>query len=186
MATIGLRDLYYAKVTPGTETTPDTYAAPKLLAGAINVGIETTTAEAVLYASDSISEQIKEFVSAKVTINADDITLEKQAELLGQQITTEGIIAAGGDDDAPYYAIGFRARKRGNVFRYVWLLKGKFAPPKEEYQTKGSSIEFKTPTIEGTFMLGNNDKWKTDFVGAETTETAKDWFTEVQEITPEA
>lgn len=47
---------------------------------------------------------------------------------------------------------------------------------------KGESIKFNTPEITATFYKRKKDgKWKADFVGLETEQAAKTWFTEVPE-----
>lgn len=82
----------------------------------------------------------------------------------------------------PYVAVGFRAKKTGGKYRYVWLLKAKFKVPSEKYETKGESIKFNTPDIEASFTTRKKDNlWKADFVGTEESAAAKTWFTAVPE-----
>ena len=52
-------------------------------------------------------------------------------------------------------AVGFRARKANGTYRYFWLYRVKFAVPSTNLTTKGDSIEFSTPTIEGTVTRRN-------------------------------
>ena len=104
------------------------------------------------------------------------------AEVLGQMVDQNKVVWAGKDDEPPYVAIGFRAKKTGGRFRYVWLLKVKFKVPSEKYETKGESIKFNTPDIEADFTARKKDgRWKADFVGTEESDAAKTWFTEVPE-----
>ena len=70
------------------------------------------------------------------------------AELLGQEVDENSVVWAGKEDEPPYVAVGFRAKKTGGKYRYVWLLKAKFKVPSEKYETKGESIKFNTPDIE--------------------------------------
>lgn len=181
MATIGLRDFYIAKVTEGTNGV-ETYGTPRRLAKAISVEMSVELAEATLYADDGIDRVEREFTSGTITLNANDIANEDAAELLGQTVDDNGVLIAGENDDPPYFAVGFRAKKKGNTYKYVWLYKTKFGIPDESYETKGEGINFQTPEIEGTFMKREKDaNWKADYIGTPTDAVGSTWFTEVYE-----
>ena len=184
MATIGLRDLYYAKIKEETEGTI-TYEGPKRLAKAISAEMTVETAEAILYADDSVDETIKEFISGEIKLNVNDIALEDAALLLGQKKDKDGVLYGGDADEPPYLAIGFRAKKPGGKFKYIWLYKVKFSIPDEKYQTKGDNIEFNTPEITGKFIKRPDGLWKADYVGEPTDAIASAWFTQVREKSAE-
>ncbi len=178
--TLGLKDLYYAVCTEADGL--ETYGAPKKLAEAINADLSVKTATADLYADDALSESVKEFVSGTLKLGIKDLSIETIAEVLGQMVDQNNVVWAGGDDEPPFLAIGFRAAKTGGRYKYVWLLKCKFEVPGEKYETKGESIKFNTPEITATFYKRKKDgKWKADFVGLETENAATTWFTEVPE-----
>lgn len=84
-------------------------------------------------------------------------------------------------DEAPYTAIGFRAKKAGGTYKYIWLYKVKFAIPDENYTTKGDSIEFTTPEIVGQFIKRSDGLWKAEHVAEPTNSVATAWFTSVRE-----
>lgn len=180
MATIGLRDLYIAEIeNPEGE---EAYKAPKKLAKAISVEMSTEVAEATLYADDSADQIVKEFVKGEITIGANDISNEDYALLLGQSTDDDKVIYAGEGDEPPYFAVGFRAKKTGGQYRYIWLYKVKFKIPEESFETKGDSINFATPSLTGEFIKRNKDeKWKADYVGTPNDSVASTWFTEVRE-----
>ena len=180
MATIGLRDLFYATITPQPNG-KDLYGKPVRMAKAIQVGLSTQTAEANLFADDAVDETAKEFVSGTLTINMNDLDPKHQGVLLGQKTDADGVVYANGDDEAPYVAVGFRATKTRGRFRYVWLYKVKFAIPDENYQTKGDSITFQTPSIVGTCIKRNDGEWKADYVGLPTDTSSTKWFDAVRE-----
>lgn len=176
--TLGLRDLYYAlcKETDGVET----YKTPKKMAEAMTADLSVKTADGSLYADDTLSESVTEFASGTLKLGVKDLTPEVLAELLGQAVDQNKVVWAGKEDEPPYVAVGFRAKKTGGKYRYVWLLKAKFKVPSEKYETKGESIKFNTPDIEADLTARKKDGlWKADFVGAETDEAATTWFTEV-------
>lgn len=180
MATIGLRDLYRAPITVD-ENGVENYGAPIRMAKAISAELSVEVAEAVLYADDGEDEVVKEFVSGELTLNVNDLLPTDLAALLGQTQDGDGVLYAGENDEPPYFAIGFRAKKGGGQFKYIWLYKVKFAIPNEKYQTKGDSIEFTTPEIVGTFIKRSDGLWKAEHVALPADAVAAAWFTAVRE-----
>lgn len=161
MATIGLRDLYRAPITVG-EGGEETYGTPVRMAKAISAEMSVEVAEAILYADDGADEVVKEFVSGELTLNVNDLMPADLAAILGQTQDDDQVVYAGENDDPPYMAIGFRAKKANGMYKYIWLYKVKFAIPSESYQTKGDSIEFTTPEITGQFIKRPDGLWKAE------------------------
>ena len=110
-----------------------------------------------MYADDTLSESVTEFASGTLKLGIKDLTPEVLAELLGQAVDKNSVVWAGKEDEPPYVAVGFRAKKTGGKYRYVWLLKAKFKVPSEKYETKGESIKFNTPDIEASFTTRKKD-----------------------------
>ena len=173
MATIGLDRLYYAKITEN-DAGEETYGTPSQLAKAISADLSVELAEATLYADDGASEIVKEFKSGTLSLGIDDIGAEIASALSGATIDSNGVVISGSDDGGTPVAVAFRARKSNGKYRYYWLYRVKFGIPATNLQTKGDSISFQTPTIEGTIMRRNkvdyndNHPWK-----AEVTEGAE-------------
>lgn len=180
MATIGLRDLYRAPITIA-EDGKETYGTPIRMAKAISAELSVEVAEAILYADDGADEVVKEFVSGELTLNVNDLLPADSAALLGQTQDDDNVVYAGENDDPPYFAIGFRAKKANGQYKYLWLYKVKFAIPSENYQTKGDSIEFTTPEIVGQFIKRPDGLWKAEHVAIPTEAAAAAWFTAVRE-----
>lgn len=178
--TVGLKDLYYALCTEtdGVES----YDTPKKMSEAMTADLSVKTADATLYADDTLSESVTEFGSGTLKLGVKDLTPEVLAEILGQAVDQNKVVWAGKEDEPPFVAVGFRAKKTGGKYRYVWLLKVKFKVPSEKYETKGESIKFNTPDIEADFTTRKSDAlWKADFVGLPTEKAATTWFTKVPE-----
>lgn len=180
MATVGLRDLYRAPITIAADGT-ETYGTPVRMAKVISAELSVEVAEAILYADDGVDEVVKEFVSGELTLNVNDLLPADLAALLGQTQDNDQVLYAGENDEPPYFAIGFRAKKAGGMYKYVWLYKVKFAIPKESYQTKGDKIEFTTPEIVGNFIKRPDGLWKAEHVALPTEAAAASWFTAVRE-----
>lgn len=180
MATIGLRDLYYATITEGEEG-GETYGTPVRMAKAVSAELSVEVAESTLYADDGADEVVREFVSGELTLGVNDLPPAILSALLGQKQDTDKVVYASEEDVAPYVAIAFRARKANGEYKYIWLYKVKFGVPSESYTTKGDSIEFTTPEIVGTIMKRPDGKWKAEHVAKPTESAAQAWFTKVRE-----
>lgn len=173
MATIGLDKLYYAPITEDANGN-ETYGTPAVLAKAISAELSVELNEAILYADDGAAEVVKEFKSGTLSLGIDDIGAEIASALSGATIDSNGVVISGSDDGGTPVAVAFRARKSNGKYRYYWLYRVKFGIPATNLQTKGDSISFQTPTIEGTIMRRNkvdyndNHPWK-----AEVTEGAE-------------
>ena len=160
MAQIGLKNLYYAKMTIGSGSAADTYAAPVKIGNAVSVDISPTIETASLYGDDMAVATDVNFKEIKVTIETTDVTLKQQADLLGHTYTEADGLTAKMTDSPPYVALLFESEKHNGGIRCVKLMKGKFAPSKETINTKGENLEYQVPQLEGTFVADENGVWK--------------------------
>lgn len=189
MATIGLDRLYYAKITEN-ENGEETYATPVPLAKAITAELSVELAEATLYADDGAAEVVKEFQSGTLTLGVADIGVAVAEVLTGATLDDNNVLISASEDGGAPVAIGFRAKKANGKYRYFWLYRVKFGIPATNLQTKGDSITFSTPTIEGTVMRRNKPDgqgkhpWKAEVSEDDpgvSPETITGWYTEVYE-----
>ena len=187
MATIGLDKLYYAKITEA-ENGEETYEKPVQLAKAMSADLSVELAEATLYADDGAAEIVKEFKSGKLTLGIDDIGSTVASDLSGATIDANGVIVSASEDGGTPVAVGFRAKKSNGKYRYFWLYRVKFGIPAANMATKGDSITFSTPTIEGTILRRNKPDtrgkhpWKAEVTEGDTSvteETIVNWYNEV-------
>ena len=187
MATIGLDRLFYAKIKeqPNGE---ETYEKPIPLAKAMTAELSVELAEATLYADDGAAEVIKEFQSGTLSLGVDDIGTTVASDLTGAVIDDNHVLVSTSEDGGEPVAVGFRAKKSNGKYRYFWLYKVKFGIPATNLTTKGESIEFSTPTIEGTVLRRNkpdalgNHPWKAEVNEDETAEQViASWYSEVYE-----
>jgi len=161
MATVGLKNLYYAPVSSDTSS-GITYGTMKKIAGAIQVDINPSISFSTLYGDDAPFATDSSMTEISVTIESADLSLEDMAELLGHTVdgTTKQLVAKA-SDVAPYVGLAFESNKHNGKTRYVKLLKGKFSPTQETIQTKGESVQFTTPRLEGRFVAREYDgEWK--------------------------
>ena len=189
MATIGLDKLFYAKITEG-ENGEETYAEPKQLAKAMTADLSVELAEATLYADDGVAEVVKEFKSGTLSLGVDDIGGAVASDLTGAVIDDNGVVISGSEDGGAPVAVGFRAKKSNGKYKYYWLYRVKFGIPATNLATKGDSITFSTPTIEGTVLCRNKvdaskrHPWKAEATEGDATlgaEVIENWFKQVYE-----
>ena len=190
MATVGFDRLVYAPITEDQETGVETYGEPVFLAKAISAGLSVELAEAVLYADDAADEVVREFKNAKLSLGVKDLGAQPAAKLTGARVDNKGALVSASEDGGDYVAVGFRAKLSTGKYRLYWLYRVKFALPSVNLQTKGDSINFQTPTIEGTALRRNKPDaqgkhpWMTslDEGGQGVDKTAVDgWFKTVYE-----
>ena len=124
-------------------------------------------------------------MTAELSIELNEATLyadDGAAEIVKE--FKSGTLSLGVDD------IGVSSAEANGTYRYFWLYRVKFAVPGTNLQTKGDSITFSTPTIEGTILRrnkvdGKNEHpWKAevneDDSGVQAS-TISGWYQEVYE-----
>lgn len=188
MAGIGLRKPYYAVYNYDEATGTVTYTKGGLLAKAVEFSAKIESGDkSELHADDGIAESDRSFGSGAISITTDDLMPEPSAVILG--VTPKEItIGEGGqpvkelvydeDVEAPYLGFGVIIPKKKNnqpYFRAVVFPKIMFNVPEDAAKTRGESIEWQTPTIEGTILRSDGEKhpWKREItVGDEATAVA--------------
>jgi phi13 family phage major tail protein len=189
MATIGLDRLYYAKIIEDTNG-DETYGAPQILAKAMTAELSVELIEAILYANDAASEIVKEFKSGALSLGVDDIGPIAAQDLTGCKIDSNNVVVSRSEDGGSPVAIGFRAKKANGKYRYFWLYRVIFSIPATSLATKGDSITFSSPTIEGTVFRRNKldgenkHPWKAEVTEGDDGVAASiitNWFTSVYE-----
>lgn len=189
MATIGLDKLYYAKITED-EAGSETYGTPTQLAKAMTADLSVELNEATLYADDGAAEIVKEFKSGTLSLGIDDIGNTVASDLTGATIDANKVVVSASEDGGEPVAVGFRAKKSNGKYRYYWLYRVKFGIPATNLATKGDSITFSTPTIEGTILRRNKPDafgkhpWKAEVTEGDAGVTASvitDWYKQVYE-----
>lgn len=133
---------------------------------------------------------VKEFKSGKLSLGIDDIGQAAAEDLTGATIDDNHVLISASEDGGIPVAVGFRAKKANGKYRYFWLYRVIFGIPATNLATKGDSITFSTPTIEGTVIrrnkLDGQDKhpWKAEVSEDDTSvaaSTITGWYAEVYE-----
>lgn len=191
MAQIGLKNVHYATrtVSESQGVKSVVFGTPAKLAPAISANIEIEYAEGELPADDIMLYSKKIFKSGTLTLNTAELPDSFATAILGARAATDGMIVDAAEDAPVECAIGFESAKANGGTRYVWLLRVLFSLPSDEFETKGDSITFKTPTIEGKIMeevvedAGKRHQWRrridSDASGTGTATTIDGWFNAV-------
>ena len=166
MAKIGLTNLIWSNLTEAANGTPS-YDGAKTLGKAVSANVSITNNSATLYADDALAESDTSFQTGTITCGVDEDADATFAPLLGHSITDQGEVTKNATDTAPWVGVGRIVTKMVSGIYYYKaevLLKVKFSEPSQDDTTKGESIEFSTPEIEGTIATladGNWSKTKT-------------------------
>lgn len=162
MAKIGLNSLFYAILSEALDGTPS-YSGAKSFGKAVNCNVSITNNSAELYADDNLAESDTTFQSGTVSLGVDDDREATFAEVLGHNITDEGEVTCNVNDIAPFVGLGRVVVKLVNnvrLYKAEILYKVKFSEPSQDDQTRGESVAFSTPTIEGKVATLANGDWR--------------------------
>ena len=163
MAKIGLNNLWYAHLTEATDGTPS-YDAKKSFGKAVNCNVSISNNSAALYADDALAESDTSFQNGTVTLGVDDDRDATFADVLGHEISQEGKVVRNVNDVAPYVGLAriiVKMVSNVRLYKVEVLYKTKFSEPSQEENTKGESVEFSTPSIEGQIAALKNGDWST-------------------------
>lgn len=152
---IGLKDVVYAVLDESSDIvggTP-TYGTVYPLANTIDLSFDPGSSSASLFADDGQGFAAETVGEMKITLGNADILPEDMARILGHTYAN-GQIVDNTLDQSPYIALGAKMLRSGKdstnlVYDYVWMYKCKLSKPKFDAKTKGASIEYQTPMLEG-------------------------------------
>ena len=157
MARIGLNNFRYGIFHEDTET----YDGALQLGKAIDCKVSLDLNSAELYADDTLAESDYSVKKGTVTITFDEDDDETIATLTGHEIS-DGEIIRKDTDTPPYIGFGRIITKvvNGNYsYKVEFLNKVKFKDAMPDEKTKGESIEYTTPSLEGSVMKLQDGTW---------------------------
>ncbi len=156
---IGLSDIHVAIFTNANtegEGTEPSYGTPEWLAGAVSATVTKESSAQDFYEDDELTDTVDAMGKITIEMVVSALSLAGRAKLQGSTVKN-GVLVEKESDEAPYVAIGFKSRKLNGKYRYVWLLKGKFARVNDSYQQKTNSITSSEPSLSGSFMSRKYD-----------------------------
>lgn len=196
MAKIGCKYIAGSPITSEVYGALPTYGTGFEIGKMISAEVSIETNDNPLYANDVIVENDRSFSSGTISLNVDDFgDTPQQSFIIQEQLLPVKIVEIAGVDvlrfkgsiESPYIGIGFiKVRKLRGAKYYVatWLYKVQFAVPTDSTTTKGQSIEWQTPTIEGKIMTidGYDDDVYKDEANFTDLGEAVNWIKEIGNI----
>lgn len=158
MAYIGAKYPVFAPIATQPAGAIPTYSAGAVVGRAIEMNESVEFNDAPLYSDDAQSENDKSFKKGKFSTGLDDLTRAIKKLWFGMTEVAEGgqtVLKDAATYDSPYGGFGFyRIRKKGGVrtIEGHWYYKTKWTRPNNEAKTKGESVEWQTPKVEGEIM----------------------------------
>lgn len=154
MAFVGLRHPVFAPITSETDGTEPVYGSGVVIGRAIKADVAFKRTDAKLYGDDIACEADNAITGGTVTLGIDDVSDEAAVAMLGEVKKETGEIVEY-SRSAPYGGFGYlRVRRLRGVTSYIayWLYKVQFARGDENAATRGESLEWQTPTVQGNMM----------------------------------
>lgn len=175
MAYIGLANPYIAKLKDeATKEYEDGFKCGK----AMNVSVTPNYNEAKLYADNQLAEYVREFKDGTMALGTDRLPSEALVTMFGHTVSSsDNTVTYKTGDAANYVGVGFYVDEMKDgvkTYTATIIYKVKFSEAAESYTTKGDSIEFQTPSLEGTIAGLASGEWK--LVKSFTTEAEADEF----------
>lgn len=169
MAKIGLKKIYFGVLASDTAE-GCLYESMEEMTAPIESKLSLNLVEGKLYAGDQVKESAEEFSSGTLTLGVADDDDAICAKILG---TTSSKITIGeksyddyvqkSTDVSPYLGFGQIVPKvvdGKRRFKAEFLCKTKFKPFNKEAKTKGSSLEYTTPSLEATVYETVNNEYE--------------------------
>ena len=157
MAFIGMRHVVVSKITARPENAEPTYGEGMIMGKAISGNLTITRNDNPLHADDAIAENDRGITAMSLELGLDDLLEDVQVyigmlkEVTADSATTYYESSASPDNVGVGY---IRVRRKGGVTRYqaIWIYDIIFGRDSETSQTKGETIEWQTPTVNGQCM----------------------------------
>ena len=154
MAFVGMKYVVAAKLKEEVAGQAPVYDTGVVVGRAIGADVTFNRASNTLKADDVDAESDNSLTGGTLRISVDDVADEVQAAILNQEMNTDGEYEELGEA-SPYVGIGYiRVRRLKGVTSYVayWIFKSQLGINSESAATKQDTIQWQTPTLEGTMM----------------------------------
>lgn len=158
---IGVDSCYVAKLVSDPDTGAPSWNTPVKLPGVVKLTVNANGALVTDWADNKAFFVTNSRGLTQVSMENVNIDPAILADMLGQT-RANGITLEKALDQSAYYALGFRVWIGGTddsankIYRYVWLLKGKFAVPSTNGETKKATISPQHVTLTAEFVALNS------------------------------
>lgn len=153
---IGLDNVVIAKLL-NDDANGVSYDTPIALKGAVNCSANPNSSVETDYADNGAFFVSDSRGNLELNLELTNVAPDTLALMLGQK-RENGITVETSQDQAPYFALGFRVWIGGvdgngeKIYKLFWLAKGKFSVPETAGQTKAESISFQHVSMVASFV----------------------------------
>ncbi len=162
-----------------------TYEKPERLARGVKATVDPKTSTDKTYSDDVVEDIFNDFEGIDVGLEINTLSNADRAKIQGSKIVN-GMLLEGQNDEPPFLALGFKAKKTNGKYRYVWLLKGKFELASDDYDTQKEKRDPKTQSLKSEFVPREHDGYWRIMADEDdpevTAEVIDNWFEEVPTI----
>jgi phi13 family phage major tail protein len=148
---VGVDSVYYALVTQDDE---NNYVAgtPQQLSQAMEIKGTPAAASETQFADNMEHDIVTVEGPTTLEMIVPNVAEEVLAELLGSVYDSASgrIFDDANPTEAPYFALGYRFKKRNGSYRYRWYLKCRAEKPMEEGVSESDKVNLKTTTLKVT------------------------------------
>ena len=159
MASIGMQYPVWAELTSESNNTL-TYDTGIVMGKAVGANLSWQKEDNEMYADDKVTETDSSITGYTLDITTDDLEDGVEAKVLGLTKVSSTDEYETTDDDPPYGGHGYiRTIKRNNVrlYKALWYPKIQFSKSSESDNTKGKSISWGNPTLNGKGLAAYDD-----------------------------
>lgn len=159
MANIGFRYPWIAKYTKSTGTYSDGFKCGE----GIQINITPNYTEASLYGDDKMVDYEKSLTDATISLGITTLPIQAATVMFGHTVSGQKITYKA-TDEANNVGLGYvSVEKADGDTKYAAniILCAKFADSNGQCNTKGESLTFNTPTIEGKAVSIDDGTWRT-------------------------
>ena len=177
MANFGLSHPIIAKLNVATGVYSEALKCGK----AIRTSVTPNYNEASLFADNAEDENVKEFKNASVELGVNSVPKKAAEMIFGHKIAEDGTETSNTNDSGSYVGYGFIVAETNSgvkKYRACFLTKVKFKEGAEDYQTKGDSVVFSTPTLSGEASGNNENDWRIKSPSFDTEKECDAWILE--------
>ncbi|MCQ2589295.1 MAG: hypothetical protein MJ179_02620 [Treponema sp.] len=153
---IGLDNVVIAKLL-NDDVGGVVYDTPIALKGGVQASVNPNSSVETDYADNGAFFVADNRSNTEINLELTNVDPAVQALMLGQK-RENGITVEGNQDQAPYFALGFRVWIGGTdengekIYELFWYAKGKFSVPESGGSTKQESISFQHKTLVAQFV----------------------------------
>lgn len=193
MSQVGMKYPVYAPIEAEVPGQPIQYGQGIVLGEAIRGEVNLERADARLYGDNALQDRDNSITGGSETLNVTRLPLEKKAIVLGLEHNEETDEYHQNSDASPYGGNGYISefREKGETkYEGIWIYKVQFGADSITSQTKGQTLEFNTPTINGeVFGVTIDNSGKVRFYKQKAFQTeaeAVEWLKQTANITEAA